>query len=231
VLVADHAGRLLPHALESLGLDEIDLVSHIAWDIGIAEVTANLSDTLDAPYVAQSYSRLVIDCNRSVGATDSIVAASAGTPIPGNQAISASDREARARHIFHPYHDHIRGLLDRRVRHNQPTIVVAMHSFTPVFMGNARPWHVGVLYGRDSRLADLLLGLLRSEPGLSVGDNEPYSASDGTDFTIAEHGERRGLPHVEIEIRQDLIADDRGRIEWSERFARLLLRASSRFPW
>lgn len=231
MLVADHAGRLLPRALGSLGLMETDLASHIAWDIGIAEVTERLAVTLDAPFISQSYSRLVIDCNRAVGAPDSIARVSGGIPIPGNEGLSSADGEARARHIFHPYHDHIRRVLDRRESRAQQTALVAMHSFTPVFTGNVRPWHVGVLYGRDSRLAELVLGLLRSEPGLIVGDNEPYSARDGTDFTIARHGERRELPHVEIEIRQDLIADDPGRIEWSERFARLLLGASSMFPW
>jgi predicted N-formylglutamate amidohydrolase len=230
VFVADHAGRRLPRALGSLGLLETDLASHIAWDIGIAGVTERLAVTLDAPFVSQSYSRLAIDCNRAVGAPDSIVALSGGIPIPGNQSISAAGAEARARHIFHPYHDHIRGVLDRRKRGAQPTILVAMHSFTPAFMGIVRPWHVGILHGRDSRLAELLLELLRREPGLIVGDNEPYSAGDGSDFTIVEHGEGRGLPHVEIEIRQDLIVDEAGQIEWAERFAGLLRRASGRFP-
>ena len=161
----------------------------------------------------------------------SIVSVSGGIPIPGNQAVTAADAEARARLIHRPYHDHLRDLLDRRQRHAQPTILLAMHSFTPTFMGDARPWHVGVLYGRDSRVARLVLDLLRSEPGLIVGDNEPYSGGDGNDFTIVEHGERRDLPHVEIEIRQDLIADEAGQIEWSQRFASLLLRASEMFPW
>jgi predicted N-formylglutamate amidohydrolase len=229
VFVADHAGRLLPRALGTLGLLETELASHIAWDIGVAGVAQRLSAALDAPFVSQPYSRLVIDCNRSVGAPDSIAKESGGVPIPGNQALSAASAGARARHIFHPYHAHIRGLLHRRQRRSQPTFLVALHSFTPVFMGKVRPWHVGVLYGRDSRFAEVLLGLLRLEPGIDVGDNEPYSAADGTDFTIAEHGERRRLPHVEIEIRQDLIADDAGRVEWSKRFERLLVLASGMF--
>jgi len=231
VLVADHAGRLLPRSLGSLGLDEPELSSHIAWDIGIAGVTEKLSAALDAAFVSQSYSRLAIDCNRSVGAPDSIVSVSGGIAIPGNQGLTTADAEARARLIHRPYHDHLRNLFDRRQQRAKPTILLAMHSFTPVFVGDARPWHVGVLYGRDSRLAKLVLDLLRSEPGLIVGDNQPYSGGDGNDFTIVEHGERRDLPHIEIEIRQDLIADDAGQVEWSERFARLLLRASEMFPW
>jgi predicted N-formylglutamate amidohydrolase len=230
VIVADHAGRLLPRELGSLGLLETELASHIAWDIGIAALGEKVAAALDAPFVSQPYSRLAIDCNRSIAAPDSIAAVSGGIPIPGNQAISAHDADARARHVFHPYHDRIRALLDRRERRAQPTVLIALHSFTPVYMGHIRPWHVGVLHGQDSRFAESMLELLRSEPGLIVGDNEPYSADDGTDYTIVEHGERRGLLHAEIEIRQDLIAHDPGLIEWSERFARILLLASSRFP-
>ncbi len=121
--------------------------------------------------------------------------------------------------------------LDARLHRQQPTLLVALHSFTPVFDGTARPWHAGVLYGRDARLGRVLLELLRAEDSLSIGDNQPYDVSDETDYAIPVHGERRGIPHVELEIRQDRIADDAGQAAWAARLARLLTLATSRlFP-
>jgi len=177
---------------------------------------------LGAYTVCQRYSRLVIDCNRPLDAADSIVPRSDRTLIPGNQTVGPDAAQERAREIFHPYHDEIRRALDERVAAGRPTVLVAMHSFTPVFMDVARPWHVGVLYNRDARMATPLLGALRGEGDLVVGENEPYAAGDLTDYSIVEHGERRGLPYVEIEIRQDLIADGRGQETWADRLARLL---------
>ena len=129
------------------------------------------------------------------------------------------------REIFRPYHDRIESELDRRRKAGRPAALIAMHSFTPVFMGVARPWHAGVLYNRDPRFAHLLMALLKREEGLVVGDNEPYSVTDASDYTIPVHGERRGLHHVAIEIRQDLIADDQGQRTWAALLARLLPQA------
>ena len=150
--------------------------------------------------------------------------------IPGNQNVGRDEAAARARAIFHPYHDAIRGELERRRAAGRPSILVAVHSFTPVFLDVARPWHVGVLYNRDARLAEPLLALLRREGELVVGCNEPYAVSDATDFTVVEHGERRGLPHVELELRQDLIADDAAELAWAARLARLLTAAARDLP-
>jgi predicted N-formylglutamate amidohydrolase len=229
LLVCDHAGRRIPRALESLGLSPAALESHIAWDLGAAELTRGLATALDASCVLQTYSRLTIDCNRPLGTKDSIVRSSGDTPVPGNQRLSPAGAEARARAIFRPYHDHIRRELDWRARDRRPTCLVAVHSFTPVLLGQDRPWHAGVLY-RDDRLAGPLLRLLRQERGLIVGDNEPYAVDDATDYTIVEHGERRGIPHVELELRQDLIVDATGRNQWSERLARLLRQAFQELP-
>ncbi len=222
VIVCDHAGRLIPRSRGSLGLSEGQLASHIAWDVGAAGVAQRLGTALDAYTVCQRYSRLVIDCNRPLDAADSIVARSERTSIPGNQDVASGEAAERAQQIFHPYHDEIQRTLDQRAAEGRPTVLVAMHSFTPVFLDVARPWHVGVLYRRDSRVAKPLLRALRYEGDLVVGDNEPYAASDVTDYSIVHHGERRGLPHVEIEIRQDLIADARGQDAWAKRLARLL---------
>ena len=221
-LVCDHAGRLIPRALGALGLSEDALGRHIAWDIGAGAVARGLSAALDASLVAQRYSRLVIDCNRPLDAVDSIVARSESTPVPGNQAVDRREAEARAAAIFHPYHDAIGSALDRRAAEGRPTVLVAVHSFTPVFLGQARAWHAGVLYNRDARLGRPLLQALRDDGDLVVGDNEPYAASDLTDYTIVHHGERRGLLHVELEIRQDLIADAAGQEAWAARLAAIL---------
>jgi len=139
--------------------------------------------------------------------------------------LSENQKRARVREIFRPYHDWIEAELDLRGQEGRPVALIAMHSFTPVFKGAARPWHAGLLYNRDPRFADILMALLKREEGLLIGDNEPYSVSDASDYTIPVHGERRGLPHVEIEIRQDLIADTSGQRAWGALLARILPRA------
>ncbi|HUY84856.1 MAG TPA: N-formylglutamate amidohydrolase [Steroidobacteraceae bacterium] len=216
-IVCDHAGARIPRALGSLGLTEADLARHIAWDIGAASVARRLADAFDACAVLQRYSRLVIDCNRPPASTTSIVSESERTPIPGNRHVDAAERRRRERALFTPYHARIRRLLDERAAAGRRTVLVAMHSFTPQFLGVARPWQVGVLYQRDPRFARALLAVLRADAALSVGDNQPYAVGDLSDYAIPEHGEKRGLPHVEIEVRQDLIADEFGQREWAER--------------
>ncbi|QBG89300.1 N-formylglutamate amidohydrolase [Xanthomonas oryzae] len=222
LLIADHAGQRVPARLAKLGLPQHELDRHIGWDIGIAEVTRLLADALDAFAIAQTYSRLVIDCNRPHDAPSLMPTISDGTSIPGNRQLMASDRQQRIDAIFAPYHARIAAELDARAQRTQPTIVVSMHSFTPVMAGNARPWHAGVLYHRDTRLAHRLLQALRDEPDLVVGDNQPYAVSDATDYAIPVHGEGRGLLHVELELRQDLIADAAGQQAWAARLARIL---------
>lgn len=221
-LTCDHAGRRIPRSLGQLGLDAVDLRRHIAWDIGAAALTVQLSAALQATAVLQRYSRLVIDCNRPLRSADSIALLSEQTLIPGNQNLGQEASTQRVREVFEPYHACIRAQLDARLLRRQPTLLIALHSFTPVYLGQARPWHVGVLYQRDARLAGALLDALRDEPDLVVGDNQPYSVSDETDYAIPEYGERRGLPHVELEIRQDLIEDPAGQRQWAERLARLM---------
>ena len=227
-LICDHASRRLPRVLGSLGLSPAELKSHIAWDIGVAGLVRRLADRLNAFLILQTYSRLVIDCNRPLGAPDSIATVSERTRIPGNEGLSRTDADLRAREIFHPYHDRIRAELDARRHGERPTLLVALHSFTPSFLGVSRPWHLGVLYNRDARLGRVLLDLIRREHDLNVGDNEPYAVSDDTDYTIVTHGERRGIPHVELEVRQDLIADEPGQTLWAVRLARLLEAAATR---
>jgi predicted N-formylglutamate amidohydrolase len=224
LIVVDHAGNLIPRSLDRLGLPECECARHIAWDIGVASVSRFLADSLDATLVQQNYSRLVIDCNRPLGSEASIPEISELTPIPGNVALSADRRAVRVKEIFKPYHDRIKAELNRVQVRKRPALV-AMHSFTPVFQGRGRPWHASVLYNRDRSFAEILLKLMKREEGLIIGDNEPYSVSDLTDYTIPVHGEGRGLLHAEIEIRQDLIGDERGQRAWAARFATWLPQA------
>lgn len=227
-LTCDHAGKLIPHRLGSLELPVAERARHIAWDIGAAGVARRLGATLDAFTILQTYSRLVIDCNRSPEVPSSIATLSELTEIPGNRNLSPAAAAARAREIFHPYHDRIVAELDARQQTGRPTVLVAVHSFTPVFKGIARPWHIGVLYHRDPRFGRIMLDLLHAESDLCVGDNEPYAIGDATDYGIPVHGEQRGIPHVEFEIRQDLVTDEAGQAAWAARLARLLPQAYAR---
>ncbi len=228
-LTCDHAGRAIPRRLGGLGLPNRETFRHIAWDIGIGAVGRQLSRLLDATVILQTYSRLVIDCNRDPNVPSSIPEISEATEIAGNCGLSEAARAARIDAIFRPYHDALAAALDQRVADGRDSVLVALHSFTPVFKGVSRPWHIAVLFNRDSRLAHPLAELLRAEGDLCVGENEPYRVSDLTDYTVPVHGERRGLPHVEIEIRQDLVSEPAGQREWAERLARILPAAYSGF--
>ena len=183
---------------------------------------AGNKELLPAHLIAQRYSRLVIDCNRPPGAASSIPILSEATTIPGNEGISREAAETRRREVFDPYHRRIDEAIGQRLRDKRPTILVSLHSFTPVYAGIARPWHIAALYQRDTTLPPLLLHALRAEGDLVVGDNEPYAVNDATDYTIPVHGEARGLINTGIEIRQDLIADEDGQQQWAERLARIL---------
>jgi len=221
LLTCDHYGRLIPGVLGDLGLPESELKRHIGWDIGIAGVAEMLSKHLDAHLIVQRYSRLVIDCNRPPGVASSIPLISEATTIPGNEGITREAADLRRAQIFDPYHRRIDAIIDQRRHRGMPTILVSLHSFTPVYAGIARPWHIGTLYQRDKILPPLLLQLLRAEPDLVVGDNEPYAVSDETDYTIPVHAEARGLMNTGIEIRQDLISDQAGEKAWADRLARI----------
>ncbi|MCX2565255.1 N-formylglutamate amidohydrolase [Acetobacter suratthaniensis] len=221
LLVSDHAGQAIPDTLGDLGVSATERARHIGWDIGIDGVGRGLAEALPAVLIEQVFSRLVIDCNRAPGHPTSIVRESDGTAVPGNQSLCETQSGWREQTILHPYHARIRAELDARAARAQPTCLIALHSFTPVMRGYARPWHAGILHNRDSRLARIMLDLLRDE-GLCVGDNEPYALTDTSDYTVPEHAERRGLPYIEIEIRQDLIASTIGQAEWAARLARLL---------
>ena len=227
LIAVDHASARIPRRLGGLGLPPAELERHVAWDIGALAVAQRVAAELDAPLLATNYSRLVIDCNRDPQVASSIPRIAELIEIPGNIGLGVEEIEARRREIFQPYHDRLRELLDARAASGQPTILVAQHSMTDVFKGTRRTMHAAVLYNRDRRFAGLVLESLRGEAGLTVGENEPYFVSDQTDYTIPRHAEARGLPHVEIEIRQDLIDDAAGQAEWAVRITQAL-RAAQR---
>ncbi|WP_422862816.1 N-formylglutamate amidohydrolase [Endosaccharibacter trunci] len=222
LLVVDHAGRAVPQALDRLGLPDSEFERHIAWDIGVRGVSETLAVSLDATTIAQRFSRLVIDCNRTPGHPTSIAPVSDHTPIERNRVASAEERDARRDLIFTPYQDAIAAEIARRQAAGQDTVLVAVHSFTPRMNGFDRPWHFGVLFNHERRLGQALLRLAEAEGDLVVGENEPYALSDVDDYTVPVQGERRGLLCVELEIRQDLIADEAGQRAWADRLSRLL---------
>ena len=229
VIVVDHASARIPKRLGSLGLSPRDLERHIAWDIGALAVAQGVAAALDASLVAQNYSRLVIDCNRHPAVSTSIPAVSESTGIAGNVGLSAEEATARRREIFAPYHDHLSALLNEREHRGEQTALVAQHSMTDVFKGAHREMHAAILYNRERRFARHVLEALRQERGLLIAENRPYALSDATDYTVPHHAEARGLPCVEIEIRQDLIRSEAGQAQWSERIGRALEEAWRRF--
>jgi len=217
VLLCDHATNRVPERLANLGLDAAQLADHIAWDPGAADVARRLSARLDAPLVLSGYSRLVIDCNRPLHSAESIIEESAGVLVPRNRGLSPAERESRINTLFRPYHDAIDELLNGRSR--RPSLLLSIHSFTPVLNGRPRPWQIGISYGHNRQLAALMLGALARSGDFLVGDNEPYPIDDDIDYTIPVHGEGRGLPSAMIEIRQDGIRMAEGAAVWAERLA------------
>lgn len=225
LLVCDHATNRVPQVLGKLGLSDAELARHIGWDIGAADVTYRLSDRLGAPAVLSCYSRLAVDCNRSLDHDGLILAESDRTPVPGNAGLSEAQRQARIDALFYPYHRAVDEQISRLCalgRPDEAPVVVSIHSFTPVFEGIERPWHVGVLWNVDPRLPEPLIARLREDQSLVVGDNEPYSARQGFGHTLETHGDGKGLANALIEIRQDLIDTHHGAEEWAERLAHAL---------
>lgn len=221
MLICDHASATLPESLGTLGLPESELGRHIGIDIGAAPLTRNLAGHFQATAVLAGYSRLLIDCNREVRDHTSIREISEGTIIPGNRRLSLEDRSARIEAVFHPYHAAIRDCLQSLQRNGRRPAVIAIHTFTPSFHGIARPWEVGILSGRDRRIADPLIAALETE-SLTVGDNQPYSAMAFAGYTIEAHAMSAGLANVMIEVRQDLVANDTGVRQWTEILCRVL---------
>lgn len=209
LLACDHASRRFPRALGNLGVDPAVRRSHLACDIGAGALTTLLAERLTATAVLQNYSRLVIDCNRQLLDPAAFLEFGDGVVISGNRNLHASDKEIRAREIYHPYHQAIENEITRLSQGGAKPSLLAIHSFTPVMNGISRAWQIGILWDKDERISDPMIEALRKTE-LTVGDNEPYSGKAPQDYTIDHHAEAKGLPHVGIEIRQDMIDDDEG---------------------
>ncbi len=222
VIVCEHASNRLPRALGNLGLAPGDLERHIAWDLGAADLAQRLAAKIDADLVIQRFSRLAVDCNRDPRLADAFCALSEDTVIPGNRDLTDARKAGRLAALFEPFHSAINRLIEGRLAAGRATALLSVHSFTPVYRGVARPWHVGLISLSDRALADAMLAALSRDRTLVVGDNQPYSAKDNVDYTIRRHGLDRGLPHVMIEIRNDLLADEAGREAWADRLTRVL---------
>lgn len=222
LVVCDHASPVIPPDLGELGLAVAERLCHVAWDIGAAEVARRLAWRLGCPAVLAGISRLVIDCNRQPGDPSSIPACSCGVAVPGNRAVDEAEALRRAERWFWPYHTEIGNRIGRLWRHGQAPAVVAIHSFTPrINGGGPRPWHVGVLWNRDPRMAAPVLAALAGRPGLVVGDNQPYSGRE-INYTLDTHAGAAGLPNLSFEIRQDLVSDEAGCERWAETLAEVL---------
>ena len=210
LLVCDHASNRIPPELDGLGLNDELLATHIGWDIGAAGVSKALGEALQVPVVQGSISRLVVDCNRRLDDPSAFPVSSDGVIVPGNQALTEADRAARAERYYWPYHHAIRDQLSKLEKFAQAPAVISVHSFTPALAGVVRPWHIGALWDKDSRIAKPFMRAVRAEKSWVVGDNEPYSGRHPADFTLDHHAEAEGLPHLGIEVRQDLIMDTAG---------------------
>lgn len=223
VLVCDHASNRIPAKYGDLGLGATERLSHIAWDPGALAVSHRLSELLDAPLVQSTVSRLIIDCNRALDAPDLIWTLSEATRIGANENLTAEERQYRIDHFHRPYHASIETLLEARRNAGQETVLVCMHSFTPVYHGVPRPWPIGLIHGIDTRYTTALLHALKADdPSLNIGWNEPYAALNGVTLTLERHGDGRGLDATMIEIRHDEILEPAGVDLWSTRLARCL---------
>ena len=222
LLICEHASNHLPARYSTLGLGPAELESHIAWDPGALGVAQGLSRLLDAPLIHATVSRLVLDLNREPSAPDSIWTLSERTTIPGNLDLDEAERAYRVREVYEAFHDTVDAFAETRMAAGKLAAVVSIHSFTPVYRDVPRPWQIGLIYNRDERYARHVEAGLRTDPALIVGMNEPYSPADRVFHTLERHAERRGLPPLMIEIRNDLIRTQDGQASWASRLAPLL---------
>jgi len=221
ILLADHAGAVVPGQYGQLGLREDQFRRHIAYDIGVREVVSQLSAHLDVPAFLGKYSRLLIDLNRGEDDPTLIMKLSDGAVVPENLKVNAAERERRLQGFYRPYHDGISSIIDQTLKFGKIPLLLSVHSFTPAWKGIGRPWHASILWDSDDRLVMPLLSRLQQEDGLTIGDNVPYSGELSGD-TLNQHGTKRGIAHALIEIRQDLISNPEGQKEWGERLARIV---------
>jgi predicted N-formylglutamate amidohydrolase len=221
VVLCDHASNALPPEYGDLGLPAGEFRRHIAYDIGAAALARQIAAALDAPAVLSRFSRLLIDLNRGEDDPTLIMRLSDGAVVPGNAQVDAREQQQRLERYYLPYHAAVTRALDAALATGRAPAILSVHSFTPAWKSRPRPWHAGILWDRDPRLAVPLIEALRADGSLVVGDNEPYVGALKGD-TLYRHGSQRGLAHALIEVRQDLIADDEGVLQWAARLVPIL---------
>ena len=209
LLVCDHASCRIPGSLGDMGLDPFARRCHLAIDIGAGSLTEQLAASLGVTAVVARYSRLVVDLNRQLMDASAFLEYGDGIVVPGNRNLRQADKDSRADALYWPYHKAVDEQVQRLRNAGPPPAFISVHSFTPVLNGHSRPWQMGILWDKDTRLRDIFMDDFGAA-GYVVGDNEPYSGKAPHDFTIDHHAEEIGLPHIGIEIRQDLVADDAG---------------------
>lgn len=219
IIICDHASARVPESLSNLGLAPRDLKKHIGWDIGAKNMAVDLARALGAPAVLASYSRLVTDLNRAPAHPDCMRADSDHIAVPGNRKLSAAAKRARVKEIYTPYHAEIARRIEQVLARGEVPVVLSVHTFTPEMDGVARPWEVGVLWNREKALSRRLIETLRAQnKRLTVGDNQPYSMKNGPYMagTLGLHTERRNIPSVLFEVRQDLVGTRAGAARWAK---------------
>ncbi len=229
VLACDHASNRIPAEFGTLGLPPALLQEHIAWDPGAREVAERMARLLDAPLVLPRVSRLVHDCNRPEGAAEATPVKSEIYEIPGNRDLTPEQRQDRGRRFYAPFHDTLREIIGDRLDSGHPVILVTVHSFTPVYRGQARTLELGILHDEDARFADAMLGIAEQKADLAVSRNQPYGPEDGVTHTLRHQALPLGLLNVMLEIRNDLISDPPAQTRMADCLAGYLSEALASF--
>jgi predicted N-formylglutamate amidohydrolase len=215
IILCDHASNYIPKKYKNLGLKPLDVNKHIGWDIGALKVAKNVSKNINCSLIHSSFSRLLLDCNRSLKSKGAFLKKSEDIIIPGNKNISKKEKLLRAKKYYFPYHDQINKLINKKLNDKIVPILVSIHSFTPIYLGKSRPWHIGLLQRKDQRLSSIFAKEIKKNKKIILGINEPYKLDLAGDFTIPFFSESYGLPHVLIEIRQDLLLKNKSINFWS----------------
>ena len=226
ILVCDHASNRMPESYNNLGLEPALLNEHIAWDIRALDLARAISALLHCPVVSPGFSRLLIDCNRSLDAPDLIPVKSEKYAIPGNNNLTADEKKYRIESYYLPYHQAIASLVENRTMNKIPTALIGVHTFTPVFLGISRPWQIGIIHDEDKRIAGPLYQELRQLPDIVVGENEPYKPADGVYYTLSAHTQKFNLPGVMIEVRNNEVSSPSMLRKWASIIATTLTKTT-----
>ena len=223
LFICDHASNRIPEHLNKLGMADTDIESHAAYDIGAADITEYLANHFQATAIFCRYSRLVIDVNRWPSDPSAVPSVSEVFSIPGNQDLSPLEKDQRIEQVFLPYHQALAGEVARLESAHPQVPMFGIHSFTPVYYGEQRPWHIGVMWDDDEPFARRVIAALELvAPDIVVGANKPYDTGEIKHFTLEYHANRQNHPHVIVEVRQDLVATKESARDWAKIIAKAL---------